>query len=91
MNHPYITPRKTHFVRKFLQKLKVVPHDQYTPMEHPHLDHDLIYPPFFAAFPRGRASHEEMTIQHMYDLFGGGGGGSICYGEGSHEEKEDLK
>ncbi|KAL9181302.1 hypothetical protein ACHAXT_010107 [Thalassiosira profunda] len=36
-------------------------------------------PPFFVAMPRGRRSKEEMTIQHMYDLFGGygGGGGQI--------------
>lgn len=36
-------------------------------------------PPFFVAVPRGRRSKEEMTIQHMYDLFGGygGGGGQI--------------
>jgi len=29
--------------------------------------------------PKGRPSREEMTIQHMYDLFGGldGGGGQI--------------
>jgi len=37
-------------------------------------------PPFFVAMPRGRKSKEEMTIQHMYDLFGGygGGGGQIA-------------
>ena len=36
-------------------------------------------PPFFVAMPRGRRNKEEMTIQHMYDLFGGygGGGGQI--------------
>ena len=36
-------------------------------------------PPFFVAMPRGRRNREEMTIQHMYDLFGGygGGGGQI--------------
>lgn len=36
-------------------------------------------PPFFVAMPKGRRSKEEMTIQHMYDLFGGygGGGGQI--------------
>lgn len=35
--------------------------------------------PFFVAMPRGRRNREEMTIQHMYDLFGGygGGGGQI--------------
>lgn len=46
----------------------------------------LSYPPFLVALPRGRRTRdgthdgrEEMTIQHMYDLFGGygGGGGQI--------------
>mmetsp|Transcript_38233 Transcript_38233/g.43650 ORF Transcript_38233/g.43650 Transcript_38233/m.43650 type:complete len:547 (-) Transcript_38233:309-1949(-) len=32
-------------------------------------------PPFFVAFPKGRHSLEEMTIQTMYDLFSGEGGG----------------
>jgi hypothetical protein len=32
-------------------------------------------PPFFVAMPRGRRNKEETTIQHMYDLFGGYGGG----------------
>ena len=38
-----------------------------------------LYPSFFVAMPRGRINREEMTIQHMYDLFGGldGGGGQI--------------
>eukprot|EP00521_Asterionellopsis_glacialis_P014525 CAMPEP_0195309316 /NCGR_PEP_ID=MMETSP0707-20130614/38677_1 /TAXON_ID=33640 /ORGANISM="Asterionellopsis glacialis, Strain CCMP134" /LENGTH=391 /DNA_ID=CAMNT_0040373613 /DNA_START=631 /DNA_END=1809 /DNA_ORIENTATION=+ len=33
------------------------------------------YPPFFIAMPKGRLQKEEMTIQHMYDLFSGAGGG----------------
>jgi len=32
-------------------------------------------PPFFVALPKGRHSLEEMTIQTMYDLFSGEGGG----------------
>jgi hypothetical protein len=38
-----------------------------------------LYPSFFVAMPRGRYKREDMTIQHMYDLFGGldGGGGQI--------------
>lgn len=32
-------------------------------------------PPFFVAMPRGRKNKEEMTIQTMYDLFSGSGGG----------------
>lgn len=31
-------------------------------------------PPFFVAMPRGRHSKEEMSIQHMYDLFSGAAG-----------------
>lgn len=31
-------------------------------------------PPFFVAMPRGRHSKEEMSIQHMYDLFSGASG-----------------
>mmetsp|Transcript_12685 Transcript_12685/g.18988 ORF Transcript_12685/g.18988 Transcript_12685/m.18988 type:complete len:116 (-) Transcript_12685:45-392(-) len=47
------------------------------------LDEDGNYrptPPFFVAMPRGRRLKEEMTIQHMYDLFGGygGGGGQVA-------------
>jgi hypothetical protein len=38
-----------------------------------------LFPTFFVAMPKGRSHREEMTIQHMYDLFGGldGGGGQI--------------
>eukprot|EP00549_Striatella_unipunctata_P000804 CAMPEP_0118691284 /NCGR_PEP_ID=MMETSP0800-20121206/10591_1 /TAXON_ID=210618 ORGANISM="Striatella unipunctata, Strain CCMP2910" /NCGR_SAMPLE_ID=MMETSP0800 /ASSEMBLY_ACC=CAM_ASM_000638 /LENGTH=563 /DNA_ID=CAMNT_0006589039 /DNA_START=1 /DNA_END=1692 /DNA_ORIENTATION=- len=37
-----------------------------------------ITPPFFVALPKGRRKREEMTIQHMYDLFGGyNGGGQV--------------
>lgn len=75
MNHPFITPKKPSLFRRALQKAGIVSKDYYIEMEHPHPDHHLVYPPFFVAFPRGRASFEEMTIQHMYDLFGGAGGG----------------
>lgn len=75
MNHPFMTPKRPGFIRSVLEKLRIVPKSRYVEMIHPHPQHDLIYPPFFVAFPRGRASYEEMTIQHMYDLFGGGGGG----------------
>jgi len=75
MNHPFITPKKPSLFRQALQKLGIVTKDYHVEMEHPHPEHHLVYPPFFVAFPRGRASFEEMTIQHMYDLFGGGGGG----------------
>lgn len=75
MNHPYISPKKPGYMRTVLDKLRITTKDHYTHMEHPHPEHDMVYPPFFVAFPRGRAEFEEMTIQHMYDLFGGGGGG----------------
>ena len=39
---------------------------------------DTFAPPFFVAMPKGRHAKEEMTIQHMYDLFSGyGGGGQV--------------
>ena len=75
MNHPFITPKKPGYVRTILEKLGLTPKDHHVHMKHPHPEHDMLYPPFFVAFPRGRAEFEEMTIQHMYDLFGGGGGG----------------
>jgi hypothetical protein len=34
----------------------------------------LSMPPFFVAMPRGRHNKEEMSIQHMYDLFSGASG-----------------
>jgi hypothetical protein len=34
----------------------------------------LNMPPFFVAMPRGRHNKEEMSIQHMYDLFSGASG-----------------
>jgi len=34
----------------------------------------LKMPPFFVAMPKGRHSKEEMSIQHMYDLFSGASG-----------------
>jgi len=75
MNHPFITPKKASIFRQVLQKSGIVSKDYYVEMEHPHPEHHMVYPPFFVAFPLGRASFEEMTIQHMYDLFGGAGGG----------------
>jgi len=75
MNHPFIAPKKPSIFRQVLQKVGIVSKDYYVDMEHPHPDHQMVYPPFFVAFPLGRASFEEMTIQHMYDLFGGAGGG----------------
>jgi hypothetical protein len=41
-----------------------------------HEESDIVpmMPPFFVAMPRGRHSKEEMSIQHMYDLFSGAAG-----------------
>jgi hypothetical protein len=57
-------------------------------LDHPHISHhdgihlfgekQTISPPFFVAMPAGRHGEAEMTIQHMYDLFSGlGGGGQV--------------
>ena len=43
-----------------------------------HSSKGAFVPPFFVAMPKGRHAKEEMTIQHMYDLFSGfGGGGQV--------------
>lgn len=73
--HPNITPKRPGPIRRLLQRLKFIPPDPLAHVVHPHPNNDLLFPPFFVALPRGRTSKEEMTIQHMYDLFGGGGGG----------------
>jgi hypothetical protein len=41
----------------------------------PHGEKQRTTPPFFVAMPKSRHQLEEMTIQHMYDLFSGEGGG----------------
>jgi len=76
INHPFITPVKSNIIRFALQALGII--EPNMDFVHPHPDNQLKYPPFFVALPRGRMSREEMTIQHMYDLFGGmSGGGQI--------------
>lgn len=75
LRFPKINPPKKGRLRKSLQWLRIIPKDKDDHMVHPHIDNSLTYPPFFVAIPRGRHSKEEMTIQHMYDLFGGSGGG----------------
>lgn len=78
INHPFITPdHSPSIMRKIWQFLGFVLPDQEKYV-HPHKENELMYPPFFVAFPRGRVMQEEMTIQHMYDLFGGmSAGGTI--------------
>jgi hypothetical protein len=50
-------------------------HDGLSFFHHNNYDDELVTPPFFVAMPKGRHEMEEMTIQHMYDLFSGEGGG----------------
>lgn len=73
IRHPSISKPKLTTAGKWLKKLGLL----HTENE----DDDQMrkYPPFFVAMPRGRLNKEEMTIQHMYDLFGGydGGGGQV--------------
>ena len=75
MKHPFITKNERHWVRRYLQKFGIIPQEKDAHIVHPHPKNVMQFPAFFVAFPRGRHSQEEMTIQHMYDLFGGGGGG----------------
>lgn len=72
--HPSITPSKPTPIGAILHKLGIIDHGLGSEE-----DQSKKYPPFFIAMPKGRINKEEMTIQHMYDLFGGygGGGGQI--------------
>jgi len=75
ISHPFITKKDIGPVRKILQYLRIIPKEKDAHIVHPHPENVMLYPAFFVALPRARRSKEEMTIQHMYDLFGGGGGG----------------
>jgi len=84
LNHPAVSPKSPSIFRRAFQYFNLIPHDsttingQHALSKNSHLENAINYPPFFIALPRGRHSKEEMTIQHMYDLFGGfGGGGQI--------------
>ncbi|EED87232.1 predicted protein [Thalassiosira pseudonana CCMP1335] len=82
LEHPSVAPPKGNWFRRLFIHLNLIPKDELriagdkTTPEGPKRRET---PPFFVAMPRGRRSKEEMTIQHMYDLFGGygGGGGQI--------------
>ena len=79
LNHPHLKREKKTWIRSTLEYFKIL--KQKPPTDNMHLMPDHFQtPPFFVAMPRGRRSKEEMTIQHMYDLFGGlgGGGGQIA-------------
>ena len=82
LGHPSVSQPKGNWFRRFFIRIGLIPKDELrisgdkTTPEGPKLREA---PPFFIAMPRGRRNKEEMTIQHMYDLFGGygGGGGQI--------------
>jgi len=78
--HPALNKRtlNPHPIRSFFHMIGIVKDDLSHLKQVPD-DTRLATPPYFIAMPRGRRSKEEMTIQHMYDLFGGygGGGGQI--------------
>lgn len=84
LDHPSVSPPQPSFARRMFIKIGVISDDELriapkTPSEELSLNKRRETPPFFVAMPRGRKNREEMTIQHMYDLFGGygGGGGQI--------------
>jgi hypothetical protein len=84
LEHPSVSPPQPSILRRLFIKAGLVSKDELriapkTPMEAVSLNKRRETPPFFVAMPRGRKNGEEMTIQHMYDLFGGygGGGGQI--------------
>jgi len=75
IRHPSIMSPKLTRTGRLLKKIGLLSSD--FDMED---DQRYKYPPFFVAMPRGRLSKEEMTIQHMYDLFGavdGDGGAQV--------------
>jgi hypothetical protein len=81
LDHPSLKPNGS-VIRRFFIRVGLIPQEELrlsgdtkTPVGQRRRE----TPPFFVAMPRGRRNKEEMTIQHMYDLFGGygGGGGQI--------------
>jgi len=82
LDHPSVKPPTKNWARRLFMQLGLIPKDELRisgTEESPEGPKQREAPPFFVAMPRGRRSKEEMTIQHMYDLFGGygGGGGQI--------------
>lgn len=85
LDHPSVSPPDASPLRRLFMNLGLISKDELriapkTPAELVSSSKRRETPPFFVAMPRGRKSKEEMTIQHMYDLFGGygGGGGQIA-------------
>eukprot|EP00986_Skeletonema_menzelii_P007880 scaffold3131_cov187-Skeletonema_menzelii.AAC.15 len=82
LDHPSVKPPSKNWARRLFMHLGLIPKDELRisgTEDSPEGPKRREAPPFFVAMPRGRRSKEEMTIQHMYDLFGGygGGGGQI--------------
>lgn len=82
LDHPSVSLPQGNLMRRFFIRLGLISKEELRVSG----DKDSLEgpkrretPPFFVAMPRGRRNKEEMTIQHMYDLFGGygGGGGQI--------------
>lgn len=82
LDHPSVSPPQGNLFRRFFIRLGLLSKEELRisgDEDSPEGPKRRETPPFFVAMPRGRRSKEEMTIQHMYDLFGGygGGGGQI--------------
>mmetsp|Transcript_20948 Transcript_20948/g.45431 ORF Transcript_20948/g.45431 Transcript_20948/m.45431 type:complete len:712 (+) Transcript_20948:84-2219(+) len=82
LDHPSVGLPQGNLFRRFFIRLGLISKEELRisgDKEAPEGPKRRETPPFFVAMPRGRRSKEEMTIQHMYDLFGGygGGGGQI--------------
>ena len=83
LDHPSVSPPRGGWLRRVFIRLGLVSAEELRisgEEDDPGGPRRRETPPFFVALPRGRRSREEMTIQHMYDLFGGygGGGGQVA-------------
>ncbi|KAL7445464.1 hypothetical protein ACHAXH_010078 [Discostella pseudostelligera] len=77
LEHPYVK-KYDHTIRRFFIRLGFLSKEELRlsgDATAPKGPKRRETPPFFVAMPRGRKSKEEMTIQTMYDLFSGSGGG----------------
>jgi hypothetical protein len=77
LEHPYVK-KHDHKIRHFFIRLGFLSTDELRmsgDASTPEGPRRRETPPFFVAMPRGRKNKEEMTIQTMYDLFSGSGGG----------------
>lgn len=77
LEHPYVK-KHDHKIRRFFIRLGFLSKEELRLSGNaatPEGPKRRETPPFFVAMPRGRKNKEEMTIQTMYDLFSGSGGG----------------